>query len=98
MENSLNLKSLCIPIQFTLISSLSLSLSLPPSLPASLPPVERPGLGCRELVVRNLSRVLPALARDVTDWLAPTRLKATRLLAALLLHAAIGRASRRERG
>ncbi|XP_045066863.1 dynein axonemal assembly factor 5-like [Coregonus clupeaformis] len=49
--------------------------------------VERPGLGCRELVVRNLSNLLPALARDVLDWVAGTRVKTAQLLYALLLHA-----------
>jgi dynein assembly factor 5 len=49
--------------------------------------VVRPGLGCRELVVRNLSNLLPALARDVVDWVAGTRVKTAQLLYALLLHA-----------
>ncbi|XP_038843170.1 dynein assembly factor 5, axonemal, partial [Salvelinus namaycush] len=49
--------------------------------------VARPGLGCRELVVRNLSNLLPALARDVVDWVAGTRVKTAQLLYALLLHA-----------
>ncbi|CAB1342458.1 unnamed protein product [Coregonus sp. 'balchen'] len=49
--------------------------------------VERPGLGCRELVVRNLSNLLPALARDVVDWVVGTRVKTVQLLYALLLHA-----------
>nr|XP_023666379.1 dynein assembly factor 5, axonemal isoform X1 [Paramormyrops kingsleyae] len=48
---------------------------------------ERPGLGCRELVVRNLSKLLPAVSRDVADWLGATRLKTAQLLAVLLLHA-----------
>uniref|UniRef100_A0A8C3Q0L7 Dynein axonemal assembly factor 5 n=1 Tax=Chrysolophus pictus TaxID=9089 RepID=A0A8C3Q0L7_CHRPC len=49
--------------------------------------VTRPGLGCRELVSRNLSKVLPALCRDVTDWVESTRVKASQLLYVLLLHA-----------
>ncbi|KAL0993430.1 hypothetical protein UPYG_G00107790 [Umbra pygmaea] len=49
--------------------------------------VERPGLGCRELVVRNLSKLLPALARDVVDWVVGTRVKTAQLLYILLLHA-----------
>ncbi|KAK1799180.1 hypothetical protein P4O66_007427 [Electrophorus voltai] len=58
------------------------------STPFLYPPGgERPGLGCRELVVRNLSRLLPAIRRDVGDWLAPTRVKTARLLTVLLLHA-----------
>lgn len=51
------------------------------------PPVERPGLGCRELVVRNLGRLVPAISHDVTDWLVPTRVRASQLLSLLLLHA-----------
>lgn len=51
------------------------------------PAAERPGLGCRELVVRNLSKLLPAVSRDVADWLAATRLKTAQLLGVLLLHA-----------
>uniref|UniRef100_A0A673VQL2 Dynein axonemal assembly factor 5 n=1 Tax=Salmo trutta TaxID=8032 RepID=A0A673VQL2_SALTR len=49
--------------------------------------VARPGLGCRELVVRNLSNLLPALARDMVDWVVGTRVKTAQLLYALLLHA-----------
>ncbi|XP_052409309.1 dynein axonemal assembly factor 5 [Carassius gibelio] len=48
---------------------------------------ERPGLGCRELVVRNLSKLLPAVARDIGDWLVQTRVKTAQLLRVLLLHA-----------
>ncbi|XP_072337666.1 dynein axonemal assembly factor 5 [Scyliorhinus torazame] len=49
--------------------------------------VERPCLGCRELVFRNLSKVLPAVSRDMTDWVPATRVKASQLLILLLLHA-----------
>uniref|UniRef100_UPI00398F4AEE dynein axonemal assembly factor 5-like isoform X2 n=1 Tax=Pristiophorus japonicus TaxID=55135 RepID=UPI00398F4AEE len=49
--------------------------------------VKRPGLGCRELVFRNLSKVLPAVSRDITDWVPATRVKASQLLIVLLLHA-----------
>ncbi|XP_039767023.1 dynein assembly factor 5, axonemal isoform X1 [Ornithorhynchus anatinus] len=49
--------------------------------------VIRPGLGCRELVFRNLSKILPAICHDITDWLAGTRVKAAQLLTVLLLHA-----------
>lgn len=48
--------------------------------------MERPGLGCRELVVRNLGRLVPAIAHDVTDWLVPTRVRTSQLLSVLLLH------------
>lgn len=54
----------------------------------SFPPAEnRPVLGCRELVFRNLSKILPAICHDVTDWVVGTRVKAAQLLAVLLLHA-----------
>ncbi|XP_059204870.1 dynein axonemal assembly factor 5-like [Centropristis striata] len=59
-------------------------LTPPPFYP---PGVERPGLGCRELVVRNLGRLVPAIANDITDWLAPTRVRTSQLLSVLLLHA-----------
>ncbi|XP_058141656.1 dynein axonemal assembly factor 5 [Dasypus novemcinctus] len=56
--------------------------------PPHYPPQEnRPVLGCRELVFRNLSKILPAICHDVTDWVAGTRVKAAQLLAVLLLHA-----------
>nr|XP_046271608.1 dynein axonemal assembly factor 5-like [Scatophagus argus] len=58
-------------------------LSPPPFYPAG---VERPGLGCRELVVRNLGRLVPAITHDVTDWLVPTRVRTSQLLSVLLLH------------
>ncbi|MCI4385297.1 hypothetical protein PGIGA_G00048810 [Pangasianodon gigas] len=51
------------------------------------PGVDRPGLGCRELVVRNLSKLMPALSRDASDWLVQTRVKTMQLLQVLLLHA-----------
>ncbi|NXQ52942.1 DAAF5 factor, partial [Anthoscopus minutus] len=47
----------------------------------------RPGLGCRELVSRNLSKILPGLCHDMTDWVESTRIKASQLLYTLLLHA-----------
>ncbi|XP_067407014.1 dynein axonemal assembly factor 5 isoform X1 [Emydura macquarii macquarii] len=49
--------------------------------------VVRPELGCRELVTRNLSKILPGLCHDVTDWVEGTRIKASQLLFILLLHA-----------
>ncbi|KFP77281.1 HEAT repeat-containing protein 2, partial [Apaloderma vittatum] len=49
--------------------------------------VTRPGLGCRELVSRNISKMLPGLCHDITDWVASTRIKASQLLYTLLLHA-----------
>lgn len=37
--------------------------------------LDRPSLGCRVLVQRNLSKILPAALRDITDWTADTRIK-----------------------
>lgn len=37
-------------------------------------------------MVRNLGRLLPAIAHDVTDWLVSTRVRTSRLLSVLLLH------------
>ncbi|KAK2833462.1 hypothetical protein Q5P01_017351 [Channa striata] len=59
-------------------------LAPPPFYP---PGVERPGLGCRELVVRNLGRLVPAIIHDITDWLVSTRIRTSQLLSVLLLHA-----------
>ncbi|XP_061556656.1 LOW QUALITY PROTEIN: dynein axonemal assembly factor 5-like [Phycodurus eques] len=59
-------------------------LTPPPFYP---PGVERPGLGCRELVVRNLYRLVPAISHDLSDWLVPTRVRTSQLLSVLLLHA-----------
>nr|XP_057904336.1 dynein axonemal assembly factor 5 [Doryrhamphus excisus] len=59
-------------------------LTPPPFYPSG---VERPGLGCRELVIRNLLRLIPAVTHDLTDWLVPTRVRTSQLLSVLLLHA-----------
>lgn len=48
--------------------------------------MERPGLGCRELVVLNLGRLVPAISNDLTDWLVATRVRTSQLLSVLLLH------------
>lgn len=40
--------------------------------------VERPSLGCRVLVQRNLSKILPAALRDMADWTTDTRIKVTK--------------------
>uniref|UniRef100_A0ABM5F123 Dynein axonemal assembly factor 5 n=1 Tax=Pogona vitticeps TaxID=103695 RepID=A0ABM5F123_9SAUR len=47
----------------------------------------RPELGCRELVTRNLSKILPGLCHDMTDWVEGTKVKASQLLVILLQHA-----------
>uniref|UniRef100_T1JE66 ABC transporter domain-containing protein n=1 Tax=Strigamia maritima TaxID=126957 RepID=T1JE66_STRMM len=50
------------------------------------PDVQRPNLGCRTLVARNFSKILPALSNDMDDWLPVTRVKAGHLLYVLLLN------------
>ncbi|XP_039327419.1 dynein axonemal assembly factor 5 isoform X1 [Saimiri boliviensis] len=63
-------------------------LDFAPPPPPHYPPHEhRPLLGCRELVFRNLSKILPALCHDITDWVVGTRVKSAQLLSVLLLHA-----------
>ncbi|KAF6767983.1 hypothetical protein AHF37_08240 [Paragonimus kellicotti] len=47
---------------------------------------KRPVIGCRELVYRSASRLLPALSRDLGDWQASTRSKAASLIPVLILH------------
>ena len=49
--------------------------------------VERPNLGCRTLVYRNLSKILPGLVNDLGDWVAATRVKSASLLYTLLINA-----------
>eukprot|EP00049_Salpingoeca_infusionum_P015144 m.290894 g.290894 ORF g.290894 m.290894 type:complete len:854 (+) comp15821_c0_seq2:292-2853(+) len=43
-------------------------------------------LGCRELVRENFSKILPGLLQDLTDWSAPNRIQASRLLYTLLTY------------
>ncbi|XP_058013796.1 dynein axonemal assembly factor 5 [Ahaetulla prasina] len=56
--------------------------------PSYYPPgLTRPDLGCRELVTRNIFKILPGLCHDITDWVKGTRVKASQLLFILLQHA-----------
>jgi len=48
---------------------------------------ERPSIGCRALVHRNLSKILPAIVHDITDWNADTRLKSASLLYHMVFYA-----------
>ncbi|XP_062820415.1 dynein axonemal assembly factor 5 [Anolis carolinensis] len=57
--------------------------SAPPYYPQGL---TRPELGCRELVIRNLFKILPGLCHDMTDWVEGTRIKSSQLLIILLQH------------
>ncbi len=42
--------------------------------------MERPNIGCRELVKSNLGRIVPAILNDITDWVESTRIKSIQLL------------------
>ncbi|RUS89825.1 hypothetical protein EGW08_002437 [Elysia chlorotica] len=56
--------------------------------PAHYPPnLERPNLGCRVLVNRHVSKILPGLIRDLGDWVTETRVKCASLLYWLLVNA-----------
>ncbi|XP_005100812.1 dynein assembly factor 5, axonemal [Aplysia californica] len=56
--------------------------------PKHYPPgVERPNLGCRVLVNRHLSKILPGLVKDICDWVGETRIKSASLLYWLLINA-----------
>ncbi|XP_066496740.1 dynein axonemal assembly factor 5 [Tiliqua scincoides] len=58
------------------------------SVPSYYPPgMDRPELGCRELVIRNIFHILPGLCNDLTDWVEGTRIKTSQLLITLLQHA-----------
>ena len=46
----------------------------------------RPRLGCRILVNRNQSKILPGLLNDLNTWVDETRIKSVKLLATLLLY------------
>ncbi|XP_076458968.1 dynein axonemal assembly factor 5-like [Babylonia areolata] len=55
--------------------------------PEHYPPnKERPNLGCRVLVNRHASKILPGLMRDICDWVVETRVKSAQLLTTLLLN------------
>lgn len=49
--------------------------------------VERPNLGCRVLVQRNISKLAPALSRELSSWQEDVRVRIGQLLCAIALHA-----------
>ncbi|XP_021931973.1 dynein assembly factor 5, axonemal isoform X2 [Zootermopsis nevadensis] len=58
--------------------------------PVHYPPFEtRPNIGCRTLVNRHLCKIVPALVRELDDWLMDIRLKASQLLYSLILNAEV---------
>ncbi|CAM2719353.1 unnamed protein product [Rotaria socialis] len=55
-----------------------------PNIPKKYPPnLTRPNVGCRELVKRNVVRILPAIRNDLTDWVVSGRMKSSELLVIL---------------
>ncbi|VDN15334.1 unnamed protein product, partial [Dibothriocephalus latus] len=56
---------------------------VPPNYPTGQ---MRPNFGCREIIHRTASRILPGLCKDLSDWQDDTRKKASGLLPILLLH------------
>ncbi len=48
--------------------------------------LSRPILGCRVLVYRSFSKILPALLKDIIDWTVNSRIKSSQLLVTLLFH------------
>lgn len=49
--------------------------------------VKRPNLGCRVLVQRNVGKLAPALASELSSWQADVRVRCGQLLCAIALHA-----------
>lgn len=52
--------------------------------------VERPNLGCRELVQRNVIKLAPALSNELSSWQADVRVRCSQLLCAIAQHAEDG--------
>nr|XP_018903074.1 PREDICTED: dynein assembly factor 5, axonemal [Bemisia tabaci] len=48
--------------------------------------LERPHLGCRVLVQREMSKFIPAIAKELEDWVDDVKVKSAQLLAVVLLH------------
>ena len=51
--------------------------------------VERPNMGCRELMYRNQSKLLPGLSRDILDWVVETRKKSAALLYTIIINSEV---------
>lgn len=47
----------------------------------------RPNLGCRNLVQRELSKYLPAIATELDDWKDDVRVKSAQLMCVTVQHA-----------
>ncbi|XP_075231279.1 dynein axonemal assembly factor 5 isoform X2 [Lycorma delicatula] len=49
--------------------------------------VRRPNIGCRELVQREMSKYLPAIVNELTDWKVDIKVKSAQLLCTTIQHA-----------
>nr|CAI5857256.1 unnamed protein product [Callosobruchus analis] len=52
--------------------------------------IVRPNPGCRALVKRNISKITPAISRELTCWQEDIRVRCSQLLCAIALHAEEG--------
>lgn len=52
--------------------------------------IQRPNLGCRTLVKRNVSKIIGAIARELLSWQEDVRVRCSQLLCAIALHAEEG--------
>ncbi|CAH1977312.1 unnamed protein product [Acanthoscelides obtectus] len=60
-------------------------------LPKYYPPdIIRPNPGCRVLVKRNVSKIVPAISKELTCWQEDIRVRCSQLLCAIALHAEEG--------
>lgn len=48
--------------------------------------IPRPLLGCRVLVYRSFSKIVPAILKDIVDWTVNSRIKSSQLLGILIFH------------
>ncbi|XP_022193296.2 dynein assembly factor 5, axonemal isoform X2 [Nilaparvata lugens] len=49
--------------------------------------VRRPNLGCRELVQREMTKFIPGIINELTDWKVDVRVKSAQLLCTTIQHA-----------
>ncbi|XP_042905672.1 dynein axonemal assembly factor 5 isoform X2 [Parasteatoda tepidariorum] len=62
-------------------------IDFPQETPKNYPNAEdRPPVGCRILVQRNSYKIFPPLLTELSDWLADTRIKCSKVLYSIILH------------
>ncbi|GBP34964.1 Dynein assembly factor 5, axonemal [Eumeta japonica] len=59
-------------------------------VPTHYPDIKRPNLGCRQLVQRNIGKIVPAIQREMDGWQADPRLRVSQLLCWLIVCAEEG--------